>query len=249
MYFEQYGNETNPILVFLHGAFFVHSFGRQYPLADDYFLVVPHLMGYGREARRAFDAEAVTEELAEFIAGFNRKVTLVGFSLGAQLAAKLVSEREELFNGAVLISPWLIKKEPALSEALRENAKQLKTMKNRFLCGLIGLLNGLPGPQRKEFVEQMQLVSEETLKNSLYNGISLETLDGFSGLSIPVLALAGEKESPEVLESVSRLGELNPHCRAEVWPRAKHNIPPMFHKRLNARLREFAEEAGRGEAR
>lgn len=49
MYVEEYGTENNEIIVMLHGANFVHSFGRQYVLAEKYHLIVPHLMGYGKK--------------------------------------------------------------------------------------------------------------------------------------------------------------------------------------------------------
>ena len=48
MYVEEYGTENNEIIVMLHGANFVHSFGRQYVLAEKYHLIVPNLMGYGK---------------------------------------------------------------------------------------------------------------------------------------------------------------------------------------------------------
>lgn len=35
MYVEEYGTENNEIIVMLHGANFVHSFGRQYVLAEN----------------------------------------------------------------------------------------------------------------------------------------------------------------------------------------------------------------------
>lgn len=86
MRIEEYGKENDKIIVMLHGAYFVHSFGRQYVLANRYHIIVPHIMGFGEEADRTFDAEACTKELAEFIRTLGKKVTLVGFSLGAQLA-------------------------------------------------------------------------------------------------------------------------------------------------------------------
>lgn len=34
MHYYEYGKENDKTIVFLHGANFVHSFGRQYPLAE-----------------------------------------------------------------------------------------------------------------------------------------------------------------------------------------------------------------------
>lgn len=241
MHVEQYGNAQNPTIVFLHGAFFVHAFGRQYPLADRFHLVVPHLMGFGDEARRTFNAEQEIDELTTFIRGLGTKVTLVGFSLGAQLAVKLVAQHEDLFNGAIIVSPWLIKEEPGLTHAYRQNLKQLKQLKNRFTCTVIGFMNGLPKDRRKEFVEQMQHVSEKTVERTVYNDITLDTVAGFAHVTIPVIALAGEKEQPEIIDSVKALKRLNDRCAIEIWPKAAHNIPPLFAKEFNALLGEFVE--------
>lgn len=245
MYFEQYGQRENPIVVFLHGAFFVHSFGRQYPLSEKYCLLIPHLPGFGREAKETFEASAVVSELAQFIRELGRPVTLVGFSLGAQLAVKLLAEHPELFNGAVIVSPWLIKDEGSLEEAYRANSKQVRTMKNRFMCRIIGLMNGLPGPQRDEFVEQMQQVSEQTLRNVVYNGIDLDSVEDFARVEVPVVVLAGGKEQARVINSARCLEHMNPNCRVEVWPKAAHNIPPLFRKRFNSLLEEFVDSVSK----
>lgn len=239
MYFEKYGDEQAPIIVFLHGAHFVHAFGRQYTLADKYRLVVPHIVGFGNEADRVFNAKQAVTELAEFIKGFDKKVTLIGFSLGAQIAVKLIAQHPELFNGAIVVSPWLIKQEPMLSEIYKGNEKQFRSLQNKWLCSFTGLMNGLPAAQRKEFVAQMQRVQLQTVKNTVYNGIALDTINGFENAAFPIIALAGEKEQDVMRESVLELSRRNPNCSAEVWERAAHNIPPVFYHRFNALICGF----------
>ncbi len=81
----------------LHGANFVNCFGRQYSLADKYHIVVPHIMGFGNEAERVFDTEICIEEVSGFIRSFDNKALLIGFSLGAQLAYKLILKYPDLF--------------------------------------------------------------------------------------------------------------------------------------------------------
>lgn len=231
---EEFGTENKKIIVMLHGANFVHTFGRQYTLAEKYHLILPHIMGYGDHTDQVFRAEECVRELADFIRGFHTKVMLVGFSLGAQLAFKLVSEYEELFECVLIVSPWLIKEESYLSKIHELNQKQLKSLKKKPLCAFIGTLNGLPPKACRAFVHQMQNVADETAHNVVYNGISLESIRSFANVTIPVVALAGGKEQREVTESVKRMAELNPNCRYEIWDRAAHNIPPVFYKRLNA---------------
>ena len=230
---EEYGKGNPQTIVMLHGANFVHTYGRQYPLSKEYHIVVPHIMGFGDHTEKSFDTEECVKELVDYIRSLNKKVMLVGFSLGAQLAFKLVSEYEELFDSAIIVSPWLIKGEPLLTEIAELNKKQLRQLKNKFLCRIIGTMNGLPPKACKEFVLQMQNVTEETMHNVVYNGISLESVPRFADVKIPVVALAGGKEQEEVHNSIRKMAEVNPNCRFEIWEKAGHNIPPLFAKKFN----------------
>ncbi len=239
MKFEEYGIENEKTIVMLHGAHFVHTFGRQYPLAKKYHIVVPHIMGFGEHTDKVFQADDCIGELAAFIKRLNKKVMLVGFSLGAQLAFRLVSEYEELFDCALIVSPWLIKNEDFLSNIEKVNMKQLHQMKNKFFCNLIGLMNGLPRGARKEFVEHMQNVKEETIHNVIYSGISFESVCGFENIKIPIVALAGEKEPQVMRESITRMAQINENCKCKIWDNAAHNIPPIFYKRFNALICEM----------
>ncbi len=167
----------------------------------------------------------------------------MGFSLGAQIAFKLVSEHPGLFSSAILVSPWLIKSEAELAEALRINEKQFASLRKKWLCGIVGMMNGLPREQRAEFVGQMQNVKPETIRRSVYNGITLESEPGFAGMSVPVVALAGGREQKAVIDSVKRMAELNPNCRYQIWDRAAHNIPPVFAGDFNRLITETANKA------
>ena len=242
MFVEEYGKDNKSVIVMLHGANFVHCFGRQYSLAEKYHVVVPHIMGFGNEAERAFDAEICIQELADYIRSFENKVLLIGFSLGAQLAFKLISEHPELFYAAIIVSPWLNKEEPELSEVLRMNEKQFYSLKKKWLCNVIGMMNGLPSEQRKEFVRQMQQVKIETVRTSVDNGITFDSVPGFENVDFPVIALAGGKEQQSVLDSVKRMAETNNNCRYEIWEKAAHNIPPVFSTRFNKLITETARQ-------
>ncbi len=233
MRIEEYGKGNSKTIVMLHGAYFVHSFGRQYSLSKKYHIIVPHIMGFGDHTEKVFSTDKCITELAKYIKSLNKKVVLVGFSLGAQLAYKLVSEYEELFESAILVSPWLVKDEEVLSQAAQMNKKQLKTLKNKFTCRLIAMMNGLPPKACKEFISQMQRVKEETVHNVVYNGITIESVPKFSNVTIPVIALVGEKEQSEIHQSVQKMAEMNPICRVEIWKKANHNIPPIFAKKFN----------------
>lgn len=243
MRIEEFGLENKTTIVMLHGANFVHSFGKQYALANKYHIVVPHIMGFGNETDATFETDACVEQLAEYIKSLNKKVVLVGFSLGAQLAFKLVSEYEYLFSSAILVSPWLIKEEASMSHMVDVNLKQLRSLKKRWQCNIIGFMNGLISSSvRKEFVDQMQNVKEETIKNMVDNKITIDDVSNFANVTIPIIALAGEKESIDVIDSVIKLSQVNSNCRYEIWPKAKHNIPIMYACKFNKLICTFADK-------
>ncbi len=243
MKIEEFGKENEKIIVMLHGAYFVHTYGNQYSLAKDYHIIVPHIMGFGNETNRTFHTDACIEELAEFIKSLNKKVMIVGFSLGAQLAFKLISEHEELFSCAIIVSPWLIKEEPFISKIMKLNLKQNSLLKNKLICNFTAVMNGLiPAKIRKEFVEQCQKVTEETVRNMVYNGITLNSIPAFADVSIPIAALAGEKEEPAIHDSVRKMAKINKNCRYEIWSKAAHNIPPMFAKKFNRLIVQCCSE-------
>ena len=73
MHIEEYGKENDSTIVMLHGANFVHCFGRQYTLAGSYHIVVPHIMGFGNEAERVFNADECISELTELIRSYQKK--------------------------------------------------------------------------------------------------------------------------------------------------------------------------------
>ena len=243
MYYIEHGNNACPTIIMLHGAFFVDTFGRQYPLSDRYHMVVPHIKGFGKAAHEKFETGTAVEELRQFISQYEEPLYLVGFSLGAQLAFKLLSENPKLFKKAILVSPFLLQKETIDDEMMHENLKMLQSMKSKFTCNMIGLMNGLPKQARAEFVESMQLVSEETVRNCVDNGISFDTVSGFSACNVPTLAIAGGKEQAAVKDSVKHMAEMNAHCQYQIWDKAKHNIPPMHAKRFNEAILSFFDEA------
>ena len=239
MIVEEYGSDQEQILVLLHGAHMVHCFSGQYPLARRYHLLVPHLMGFGQEAGRVFDAESCVAELAEFIGGLQQKVLLVGFSLGAQLAYRLTLLHPELFSGVILVSPWLIKEEASLRQIEEANQKQLRFLQKTWVCRSFAALNGIPKALRKDFCRQIQAETPETIHNVVYNGIALD--EKAARLRVPVIALAGEKEPEVMRRSVKALAEASPYCRYEIWKKAGHNIPMRFPDRFNQLLCETAK--------
>ena len=238
MYFEEYGKSENPTIIMLHGAFFTDTYGRQYALSNQYHLIIPHIKGFGKTANDTFVIDDVILELNDFIKSY-APVYLVGFSLGAQLAFKLLAESPELFKKAIIVSPWLVNKDEITDDVMNGNLKMLSQLKNRILCRMIGISSGMPKQKITEMVDSMQNITEQTVRNCVDNKISFDTVNGFEECEVPVLALAGKSEPEDIQNSVKRMADLNKYCTCEIWAKAKHNIPTAFAKKFNQSIISF----------
>ncbi len=243
IYYEKYGDDSKPIILCLHGATFVHCFSKQYDfLTKNYCIMLPHIPGYGRNSGVTFSTELAVSQLAEFAEGIGKKVTLMGFSLGAQICLPLVCKYEQFFNGAIMISPWLIKSPQEVEKLMKQQSDNEKLSKNRLKIGIESLAMGLDKDERKEHEEYCKNVSMNTLLASIDNGLQLEDFPEYSTVKIPMLALCGIKEPLDIRKSVRALSKQNPNCAYDMWDGAAHNIPIKFDKRLNKTVEEFMKQ-------
>ena len=212
MFTEEYGKENKKIIVMLHGLYDVHSFRKQYELSKKYKIVIPHLMGFGKNAgKNIFNTEKQVKDLYDIVKSFDSKVTLVGFSLGAEIAFKLLCEHKELFNSVILISPWLIKDDKKFLQEIKISAlKGLNFIKKRWLCYIMCFISRIPRFYIKDFVNQIH------------------------NINIPVLTIVGEKELSVIKDSAEMLKKINnEYCKIVCVKNAGHNIPTKFSKQLN----------------
>lgn len=243
IYYEKYGDSGSPVIIFLHGTNFVHCFSKQCDkLSKDYMAIVPHIPGFGRSSDVTFSVNLAVEQIAELAESFGKKVTLVGFSLGAQLCLPLLCRRKELFNGAMLISPWLIKDSAEIEKVMKQQSDNEKLSKNGLKIGLDSFVMGLDKGERQEHAEFCKTVTMKSILASIDNGILLSDYPQYSVLQMPLMAICGIKEITDVRKSVRALAQQNTNCSYDMWDGAAHNIPFKYAARLNKTIAEFEEK-------
>lgn len=236
IYYEKYGENLSNVIMFLHGTNFVHCFSKQTAyFARKYQVIVPHLPGFGRSSDSTFSADLALEQTAELAAGIKGPVTLVGFSLGAQLCLPLMCRHGEKFNGAIMISPWLIKDMAEVEKLMKRQADNEKNMRG----GGISLSVGLNKMEREEHKEFCKTVSMKSILNSIDNGILLSDYPDYAEVEKPMMAICGMKETTDMRKSVHALAHQNPRCVYDMWDGAGHNIPYKFAPRLNKTIENF----------
>lgn len=240
IYYQKYGGDANPVIMLLHGTNFVHCFSKQIDfLSKDYCVIVPHLPGFGRNCDAIFTTDLAVEQVAELAASIGKPVTLVGFSLGAQLCLPLLCRHGELFNGAMMISPWLIKDNAEIEKMMKQQSDNEKSMRSGIISGLNSLTAGLDKDERREHAEFCKNVSMRSILASIDNGILLADYPEYGQLNKPLAAICGIKEPTDTRKSVRALAQQNPHCTYDMWDGAGHNIPFKCASRLNKTIDEF----------
>lgn len=240
---DTYGDEKNPTILLLHGAGVVDTFRGQYPLAERYHLVVPHLYGAGEAADRAYDPETLTGELLELVDSLGKEqIGLVGHSLGAQLAVMLVCRRSERFSFAVFLSAW-VDPRPGTVKAYCAMAGAAAGMLHiRSLVRLQGKYWHFSREQVEYLVRYSQKITPEIYRSFFANTLDIRSLPEYASVSIPMMAVCGSREVGDMKRSLTLLGE-NPHCRTVLLPKSDHDFPMRREQALNELLLEFLEQA------
>lgn len=110
MVYDEYGDKRKPTILLLHGAGVLDTFAKQYDeLSKQYHLLVPHLPGAGKAASFAYVPDATDHDLLELISSLpNKPIGVIGHSLGAQIAIRLVSKMPARFQFAIFLSAWVV---------------------------------------------------------------------------------------------------------------------------------------------
>jgi pimeloyl-ACP methyl ester carboxylesterase len=244
MYFDEYGSRENHTVVLLHGAGVVDTFSRQYEALSGFHLVMPHLYGSGQETAEPYAPEKAITAVLEIIRGLGKdKVSLVGHSMGAQLAVALVSRHEALFDRAVFLSPWVCSTEKTAQMYARLAGVSAAAMRASRLVRLQAKYWGFTPEQTEFMAGYSRNITREQYAAWFTKRIYLDDLPGYASVHIPMLAVCGAKEVKEMIHSVEELGRRNPHCKTVILPGARHDFPMHNPETINPILLDFLHDA------
>ena len=240
MFYDEYGSPGNRTVVLLHGAGVVDTFSRQYDALCAYHLVVPHLYGSGQETAEPYTPEKAIAAILEIIRDIGKdKVSLVGHSMGAQLAVALVTQHEALFDCAAFLSPWVCSAKETVRMYERLAGVFAAAMRAGWLVRRLTKHWGFTPEQTEFMAGYCRNITREQFAAWFGKRIFLDDLPGYASVQIPMLAVSGAKEIREMQHSVKELGRCNPHCKTLILPRARHDFPLHNSEVLNPVLLEF----------
>lgn len=242
MHVKVFGNEGGRDVLLLHGG---GVGGWMWtPLRDRLSrgirYIVPDLPGHDRSADEEYVSheQTVAELMAILETSRARRVTVIGFSLGAQLAITLASRHPDLVDRVVVISAQTVPMrlpEPTL--ALVRSASGLA--KRTWFASLQAKALFIPDELLDDYLRTSASISKSTLMATVEQNIRFTTPGGWEGFPGRALILAGADEKSLMRDSAMSLNAALPTSTVEIVGGAGHGLPLQRPEWLAGRLAEW----------
>ncbi|MBR3018394.1 MAG: alpha/beta hydrolase [Clostridia bacterium] len=237
MKYQEYGSTNPETIILLHGGglSWWNYRAEAEMLQSDYHVILPVLNGHADSDQPFTSIEDNAAELVSFIdEACGGSVLLIGgLSLGAQVLLEMLSQRSSICRYALVESACVV---PSM-------------LTNALIAPVFGSSYSLVRDRRFAKLQFKSLHMRDDLFEDYYRDtckISKADMIAFLKASTAyslkepivhttaqVYALAGEKESRAMIESVDRIKQRIPHCTASILPGLRHgefsiNFPDQY---------------------
>lgn len=231
------GNE--PIL-FLHGLGASRWMWWQQEAAfSDYPLILPDLPGHGKSISIPWISLADTTDLIAHEVIKNRKVHVVGISLGGHVALELAKQFPEktlsTFISGITVKPmhfqFLLK--------VQSLAVQRGIQNERYLNKIAREYYQLPPEKIPVFIMNYQLLTQKTYETIWKEVMPFRLDESYEKITSPCFIVAGDQESRGILESVQLAPQFIPNAKGRIISGAQHAWPVQKAQLFNRVLRDW----------
>lgn len=252
MQIKQTGCSKNPTILLLHGGglSWWSLQGIVDALKDDYQVVTPILDGHGEDGEITFlSIEECAKKLIDYIdTEHNGSVyALCGLSIGAQIAAEVLSLRADIAQHAVLESAMVIPMKSAYFLSAPMCRCSYGLIKRRWFARLQAKALCLPDDMVERYYADSLRISKQSLLNMTLSNSSYRLKKGLSNTRANVLVIVGERELGAMKRSAQALHLAIAQSKLYVAPAMKHGELSLKHpKKYTAILRAFFQGDFRG---
>ena len=240
MHCDEYGDKSNPKILFVHGMGLTHTFSHQYNLKDKFHIIVPHLRGCGFESHRDFDFDETVGDILHMIDALgDEKIFLLGCSLGAELAFAILCARPHRIKKAVLLSPWVYHSNSLKKLLLVIINIAFGLTKWKWAVRLSMTYWGLSKADRDATIKSFKLMSRKNANAFINSWVEPRHYENYGDIDVETLVIYGDMEPRDIKKSADLLKAGNENCVVERWGLSHHDLPMKRWRRLNKRLYEF----------
>lgn len=227
IHFDLYGDADKPLLVFLHGGGVSGwMWQEQIKHFNNYKCLVPDLPGHGKSSDGYnFSIEDTADKISAIIEEHkaDQQVTVIGFSLGAQVLISMLSGNSNLIDKAIIISastkpfvfPKIFAKVATWSLPLARN-KMFSRMQAKYMY--------LNDQYFNNYYQETVAITKETFFRVMFENMSFSIPKGFETARSRILVLIGKKENSIIKKSMVDILEKNENCLGIVIPGVGHGI-------------------------
>lgn len=227
MHVRHFGRHGGRPLLLLHGggvAGWMWAPMRGH-LDADHRILVPDLPGHGLSGDETYTAhDDVAPMLERLLKDEGHPATVVGFSLGAQLAVLLAARRPDLVESVVVVSAQAVPMR-ASGAAMALLGATAGLARREWFARLQARQLFIPAEHLDDYVQTSAGISRETLLNAVGENLRFEPPTGWRSFPGAALILAGSRERSLMARSAAVLHDARPQSTFEIVDGCGHGIP------------------------
>lgn len=246
IHYEEYGVNNAPLMLFLHGGGVSNwMWDEQIHYFRNYHVVVPDLPEQGLSANVGkFSIEYSAEQLNKLIIekGTGKKVIVIGFSLGAQIAIQMLSMQPQLIDYAIINSA-LVRPSPLAKLLIKPTIRlTYPLVRNRSFARLQAKTLYVHHNYFEKYYRESCQMKLETLVRILEENMSFAIPDQFQLATTKILVTVGAKENFMMKKSAVDLVHNNINCRGLIIANVGHGLPLANSTYFNQMVEDWIRE-------
>ncbi|MGY1551404.1 alpha/beta fold hydrolase [Microbacterium sp. A588] len=207
-------------------------------LEPDYTVLVPDLPAHGRSAGESYVSHSETvAALSQLLAATvpSRPVTVIGFSLGAQLAIQLASEHPDLVSQVIVISAQA-KAMPFTGFTLGALGFSAPLARQRWFAKLQARELFVPPHLMEDYISTSASITKATLLAAVGDNMRFELPAGWSTFPGRVIIMVGRRERRLMRDSADSIHAALPGSELSIIDDCGHGIPLQRPEYFNDRV-------------
>lgn len=241
IYYKQHGDPAAPLLLFLHGG---GVSGWMWDKQVDYFsrhyhCIVPDLPGHGVSYQdSSFSMQATSEQLIALIEKMscNKTVTVVGFSLGAQLLVHMLSSAPDLIDYAMINSALVMPVPLTVPLIAPLITLSYPLIKLRAFARLQARTLYIGDDDFEQYYKESCQMKRNILIEVLQQNMSFHLPDGFADARANLLITVGKRERAIMKKSAAQLHQHHANSKLIIFNDAGHGVslqnPALFNETI-----------------